>query len=374
MHVVDVTMFYGGAGGGVSTYLDAKARWLAGRAPHRHTIASPNLPPHAGQVARAGPPHTAAIPGLALPGLNGYRLPRSTEAAARVLRALRPDLIEAGDAGPCAWAALRAGSLLRVPVVGFYHSDLPYLLKRRFGAAAEGLARGYVQRLYSRVDLLLAPSAAMVRRLAGMGLRAAQQPLGIDTAVFHPRRRDGALRAQLGLPESARLLVYAGRFSALKRLDLLHAAIRRLGDPYHLLMVGGPRARRHGRVTQLPYQDNPRELARLLASCDALVHPGDSETFGLIVLEAMACGLPVVVTSGGAVAELVEPGTGVVVAPNSVERLCEGVDLLFARDPAALGGNAWRAVCPRHDWNRVLPLLLDHYDTLLAERRVYVQR
>lgn len=373
MHVVDVTMFYGGAGGGVSTYLDAKARWLAGRGTLRHTIASPNLPPHAGQVARAGPPHTAAIPGLALPGLNGYQLPRSTEAAARVLQALRPDLIEAGDAGPCAWAALRVGQRLRAPVVGFYHSDLPHLLRRRFGPTAGRLGRKYVQRLYGHFDLLLAPSAAMVRRLAGMGLRAAQQPLGIDTAVFHPQRRDGALRAQLGLPETARLLVFAGRFSAAKRLDLLAAAVDRLGAPYHLLMVGG-KARRYGRVTQLPYQSNPRALARLLASCDALVHPGDSETFGLIVLEAMACGLPAVVTSGGAVAELVDAGTGVVVAPNSVASLCEGVDALFAQDLAVLGANAWRAASPRYDWNRVLPLLLDHYDTLLAERRVYVQR
>ncbi|KQW93505.1 hypothetical protein ASC94_12815 [Massilia sp. Root418] len=371
MHVVDVTMLYGGAGGGVSTYLDAKARWLHGHGGMRHTIASPNLPRHAGTMVRAGPPYTAALPGIALPGLAGYRLPRSADSAARVLTALAPDLIEAGDAGPCAWAALRARQQLQVPVVAFFHSDLPQLVRRRFGPlagnAAGKLAGRYLQRLYRECDLLLAPSAAMVQRLEGLGLRAAQQPLGIDTGIYTPQRRDPGLRAELGLPESARLLVYAGRFSAGKRLEVLTAAVKRLGAPYHLLMVGGRARRRCGAVTELPFQANPRALARLLASCDALVHPGDRETFGLVVLEAMACGVPAVVTSGGAVAELLADGAGVVVAPGSAAALCEGVDALYRQGVRQMGEQARRAACPRYDWSRVLPQLLARYHALLAQ-------
>jgi alpha-1,6-mannosyltransferase len=368
MHVVDVSMFYAGAGGGVSTYLDAKARWLAGRAGVRHTIASPNLPSHAGAVAQAGPPHTAAIPGLALPGLHGYRFPRSADAAAAVLLRLEPDLIEAGDAGPCAWGAVRAKQRLGIPLVAFYHSDLEQLIRCRFGPAGALLAQQYVYRLYEHCDLLLAPSAAMVRRLAGMGLCAHQQPLGIDTAIFHPRRGAFRLREELDLPESARLLVYAGRFSATKKLDVLISAMCRLGAPYHLLMIGGRTHQRSGPVSVLPFQSNQRALARMLGGCDALVHPGDSETFGLIVLEAMACGLPAVVTSGGGIAELVTPGTGVVVAPNSVAALCEGIDALYRQDPAAMGEHARRTVCALYDWDRIMPQMLSHYDALLARR------
>ncbi|MFS2136061.1 glycosyltransferase [Duganella sp. Dugasp56] len=364
MHVVDVTMFYGGGGGGITTYLDAKARWLAGRADMRHTIASPNLPPHAGAVAQAGPPHTVALPGIALPGLHGYRMPRSAEAVTRVLLRLQPDLIETGDAGPCGWAAVHAARRLGVPLVGFYHSDLPQLVRKRFGSAAGRMAQQYVRRLYRHCDLLLAPSAAMVRRLATLGLHAHQQPLGIDTVIFHPQRAHGNLRADLGLPASARLLVYAGRFNSTKKLDLLDAAVRRLGAPYHLLMVGGRAPRRSGPVSVLPFQTNPRALARLLAGCDALVHAGDSETFGLIVLEAMACGLPAVVTSAGGIGELVAPGTGVVVKPNSASSLAEGIDALYAGDLAGMGERARRTACTHYDWNRVLPHLLDHYHAL----------
>jgi alpha-1,6-mannosyltransferase len=366
MHVVDVTMLYAGAGGGVSTYLDAKARWLHGHSGVRHTIASPNLPPHAGVLASAGPPYTAALPGLALPGLGGYRLPRSADSAARVLASLQPDLIEAGDAGPCAWAALRARQRLQVPVLAFFHSDLPQLVRRRFGPVAGRMAGRYVQRLYRECDLLLAPSAAMVRRLGELGLHAAQQPLGIDTSIYTPERRDPGLRAELGLPPSARLVVSAGRFCAGKRLDVLTSAVKRLGPPYHLLMVGGRSRRRCGAVTELPFQPNPRALARLLASCDALVHPGDRETFGLVVLEAMACGVPAVVTSGGAVAELLDEGAGVVVEPGSAAALCEGVDALYRQGVAQMGEQARRTACPRYDWDRILPQLLARYRALLA--------
>lgn len=261
MHVVDVTMFYAGGGGGVTTYLDAKARWLGGHTAIRHTIASSNLPRQAagsGPLWPRGPQQLAAIDSFALPGLHGYRMPRSAAAVARVLLALQPELIEAGDAGPCGWGAVRAKQRLGVPLVGFYHSDLPQLVGRRFGAAAALAAQQYVRRLYRHCDLLLAPSAAMVRRLAAMGLSASRQPLGVDTAIFHPGRADGGLRAELGLPASARLLAYAGRFNASKQLELLGGAVRRLGAPYHLLLIGGRVRRRNGPVSVLPFQSSPR--------------------------------------------------------------------------------------------------------------------
>ena len=80
------------------------------------------------------------------------------------------------------------------------------------------------------------------------------------------------------------------------------------------------------------FRRDQRALARLLASCDVLVHPGDCETFGLIVLEAMACGLPVVGTTGGGVAELVDDSTGLLVAPNNVGSMAAGIEAIFRRD------------------------------------------
>lgn len=361
MHLVDLTMFYAAEGGGVSTYLNAKSRWLARQGRMRHTILSPN-------VDRGEAPARLRVPGLALPGIHGYRMPLSVSAIARRLRALRPDLIEVGDAGHCAWAALRARDRLGIPAVAFYHSDLPRLLQNRFGDAAAGMSARYLARLYARFDLVLAPSRRMVEQLQAMGVQGAlHQPLGIDSAVFHPCRRDAGFKAQLGLAPDICLLVYAGRFTADKKLDVLLDALGRLGRGYHLLLVGGgeplPVA---PNTTLMPFQRDQGALARILASCDLLVHPGDCETFGLIVLEAMGCGLPVVVTTGGGVSELVDDDCGVLARPNCADSLAGAIRDAGARDLAALGAQARRKVECCFDWDQVFAQLMARYEHLLA--------
>ena len=365
MHLVDITMFHAVQGGGVSTYLNAKARWLATH--HRgirHTIFSPNPgpAPHLGQAP------VRPLSGVALPGFHGYRMPLSVRAPARRLLAVRPDLVEAGDAGPCAWAALRLQQRQGVPAVAFYHSDLPSLVERRLGRTAAWVVRRYAANLYRQFDLVLAPSRLMVRRLADLGVDGAlHQPLGIDSTVFHPQRRSPALRTHLGLAQGTRLLVYAGRFTAEKKIGLLIDAVHRLGAPYHLLLIGaGAPVPSSRQITQLPFERDQCRLAQLLASCDMLVHPGDCETFGLIVLEAMACALPVVASNGGGVAELVDARSGILAQPDSAASLAEAVAATYAGDMETMGACARSRAQEQYDWQQVLPQLLDRYGAVLA--------
>jgi alpha-1,6-mannosyltransferase len=308
------------------------------------------------------------VPSLAVPGLHGYRWPRSVGSTARVLHALQPDLIEVGDAGPCALAALRIKRRLGIPTVAFYHSDLPQLIGDRFGNTAMTGARHYLCWLYRQFDMVLAPSRLMVQQLASMGIAGAlHQPLGIDLQVFSRQRRVATLREHLRLPANARLLVYAGRFTPEKKLGLLIDAVRRLGRPYHLLLIGaGQPLPRYPQITYMNFKRDQRTLARLLASCDVLVHPGDCETFGLIVLEAMACGLPVVGARGGGVAELVDEASGVLVAPNSVDSLCCGIEAIYRQGLEQRAEAAWRKAQEQYDWNRIMPQLMHRYAGLLA--------
>ncbi|HEX8788760.1 MAG TPA: glycosyltransferase [Telluria sp.] len=371
MHLVDITMFYAAEGGGVSTYLNAKARWLARRSRVRHTIISSNV-----ETCDDAVPALVKIPSAEVPGFHGFRMPFSVSGPARLLEAAGPDVVEVADAGHCAWAALRMRKRYDIPAVAFYHSDLPSLVEPRLGRwIARGTCR-YLANLYRQFDLVLAPSRVMIEQLEAIGVHGAvHQPLGIDSTVFRPQRRDETLREHLGLDPETRLLVYAGRFTPEKKLHVLIEAAQRLGDPYHLILVGGgpdggDPLPRHPFLTIVPFQRDQRQLASLLASCDVLVHPGDCETFGLIVLEAMSCGLPVVATNRGGVAELVDAETGILAEPNSADSLAEAIEAIYQRDMRRMGQAARRKAVERYDWNEILPQVLGRYDGLLAGRRL----
>jgi alpha-1,6-mannosyltransferase len=121
----------------------------------------------------------------------------------------------------------------------------------------------------------------------------------------------------------------------------------------------------------MPYRRDSIELAQWLASCDALVHAGSNETFGLVIVEAMACGLPVVGTSAGAVPELVDEQVGMLAAPRDERSMAEAIDALYQRDLAALGVAARARVLARHTWTQALQLQLASYASVgsLVKRR-----
>lgn len=359
-HLVDTTLFFSPTSGGVRRYLLAKQNWLTDHPWLRHTL----LVPGPRSEGRAGGTVTVASPRV--PGAGGYRCPVRPFAWRRRLEALEPDLIEFGDPYHPGWLALEAGHRLGVPVVGFYHSDLPSVLGSRLGRAVRAPGEAYVAALYQRADLVLAPSAVMTDALHALGVPGARwQPLGVDTDLFHPSRRDPRLRERLGLARSTRLLVFAGRFSRDKQLRVLEAAAQRLGAPYHLLLVGGQRLeRRSERITVCPYQRDQRALATLLASADLLVHAGDRETFGLIAIEALACGTPVVAANAAALPELVDETVGALATPGDPGSFAEAIDGVWARSRETLSAAARRRAEERYAWRRVFSSLLRQYARL----------
>jgi len=223
---------------------------------------------------------------------------------------------------------------------------------------------------------VLAPSRYMCEYLHGIGVsHATHQPLGVDLDTFSPNGARRDLRAELGLARDSRVLVFAGRFSAEKNVPVLMEAFRRLGDPFHLLLIGGDATGREGNVTRLPYcRDNPL-LASYLRSADAFVHAGVHETFGLVILEALACGRPVVAMRAGAVPELLDERVGCLAEPHldatrMAARLADAIAALYDRDPDMLGAEARRHVASNFSWTRTLQGLMAHYQAAVSARRL----
>jgi alpha-1,6-mannosyltransferase len=259
-----------------------------------------------------------------------------------------------------------------IPLIAFYHSNIPMLAGRRLGVAVQKLFEWHVRQTYQRCDQVFAPSRYMCQYLHELGItHASVQPLGVDLETFSPARCGRDLRAELALKKDTRLLVFAGRFSQEKNIPILVDAFGRLGSPYHLLLVGGAQRGRVGNVTRLPYCRDNRELAGMMASADAVVHAGTHETFGLVVLEAMACGRAVVGMRAGAIPELIDPAAGILADPHDDPSICAAnlaaaIDSLYERDLEAIGAAARRHVSANYSWSRTLQALMGSYQEAIG--------
>ncbi len=370
MHIVDATLFYSPTSGGVKRYLLAKHEWMRAHTSWRHSLVVP------GERSVHAPDEVSMIAGRPVPGAFNYRLPLNPRRWSRAIDALEPDLIEVGDAFHPAWAAACVAHRRGIPLIGFYHSNFPELAGRRLGRAVQRFIEWYVKLTYEQCEQVLAPSRYMCEYLHSIGVKhATQQPLGVDVDTFSPLRRGRDLRAELGLPPDARVLAFAGRFSAEKNIPILLEAFRLLGDPWHLVLIGGDASGRDGNVTRLPYCRDNHTLASYLCGADAFVHAGVHETFGLVILEAMACGLPVVAMRAGAIPELVDERAGCLAEPHvdavvATRNLADAIRALYERDLDALGAAARRHVAQNYSWTRALQTLMSRYQAAVGTRRL----
>lgn len=255
------------------------------------------------------------------------------------------DLVQCATPGPLGFAALAAARLLGLPCVGQFHTEVGEFAARMSGDPGIGAATTRMAGwFYRRLDRCLAPSRATCARLAALGVEPARielVPRGVELTLFHPRQRDRAWLARFGLGDGP-VVLYVGRLSHEKNLDLLgraFAAVRTQRPHASLLLVGdGPAAATLDGpgVVRAGYLHGD-ELARAFASADLFAMPSETETFGNVVVEAQAAGLPVVVARGGAAREQIVPGqTGLVVDGAGPAEMAAAL-LRLIDDPA------WRA-------------------------------
>jgi alpha-1,6-mannosyltransferase len=329
MRIADVCAFYTPAGGGVRTYVDAKLR-AAARFGHEMIVIAPGS---AYEVVKRGPGAVlVTLPSPRLPVDGRYRYFDDEAALHALLDAWQPDHVEASSPWSSAamvgrWQGVASRSLVMHsdPLSAYAYRWLGGLLPR---SAIDGLCGWFwrhMRGLGRLFDIVVCANAGLTGRLCAGGLANSETVrMGVEAGLFSPALRSPQLREQalaaLGLGPAATLLVGIGRFSAEKRWDMVLRAVEQAGrrNDVGLLLVGdGPRrgkleliAAGIGRTAVLGRIGDREELARLLASADALVHGCEAETFCMVAAEARASGIPLIVPDRGAAVDQLVPGAG----------------------------------------------------------------
>lgn len=358
--------------------LHAQQEWCRERG-MRHVLIVPGAED---TVTHDGTLVTYTVAAPLLPGSSAYRLLHRSDKVLRILRDEAPDVIEVHCAYNLPWTALWHRRTRRALVSALYMTDLPVAyvetpLRSRVGRHVAGVARraaeAYLRALYSRCDVTVAISPVMRDRLHAMGVQQALcVPLGVDTATFSPAQRSEALRSSLGAAGDDLVIVYAGRLDAEKRPDIVFDAFELLPPDLgaRLILAGdGPmrsrleeRASANPRVRVLPFVQDRTELATLLASADIYASAMAHETFGLSVVEAQACGLPVIgVRAGAMVDRVVDGDDGLLVEPGDASAMAAAIAATPRERWRVMGERARARVESEFSWRRTFETLLQIY-------------
>jgi glycosyltransferase involved in cell wall biosynthesis len=318
--------------------------------------------------------HTVASVPVALYDYYRMGLPY-LQGVSRMLDRWRPHLIHLANPTPLNLFGSAYARRRGVPVVSSYHTHfVRYFRYYGFGGLEEAGWR-YLRWFHNRTARTFAPSPSAVRELAARGVRgAALWGRGIDLERFTPEWRDEALRRAVGAGPDVPLLLFVGRLVKEKDLDDLVAAdgiLRARGRRYRLGLVGdGPmRAELEERLPQAHFTGTVtgETLHRWFASADAFVFPSTTETFGNVVLESAASGVPAVVADRGGVVDVVRHGvTGLIARANDPLDFAAKVEALLAHPARArrLGVQA-RALARSASWTEVNRGLIGRWEEVV---------
>ena len=299
------------------------ARWVEGLQRRGHSVQLIRVR----QGDEPGPVDTLdtlCLPGFRIPGYPQLQggWPAMT-ALSGAWRRSRPDLLHIVTEGPLGYSALRAARKLAIPVSTSFHTNFHgYSRHYHLGWLATPIM-AYLRHFHNQGVQTLVPTAELADQLQSIGfLRTQVLARGVDTGLFSPQRRDPALREAWGVAPDAPAVLYVGRLAAEKNLDLAitaFQAMRQQRPNARLVLVGDgpltPRLRaRHPEFVYCGMRQG-EDLATHYASADLFLFPSLTETFGNVILEAMASGLAIAAFDYAAAREHVATGRSGALAP-----------------------------------------------------------
>ncbi|MGI0487642.1 glycosyltransferase family 4 protein [Pantanalinema rosaneae CENA516] len=321
--------------------------------------------------------------GAKIYGVSGFPLPLYPElklalprpSIGRALDRFQPDLVHIVNPAVLGLSGLLYSKTRNLPLVASYHTHLPEYLQHYGLGMLEGLLWELLKAAHNQAALNLCTSTAMVQTLSEHGIeRTDLWQRGVDTELFQPYLASPEMRSRLsqGHPEQP-LLLYVGRLSAEKEVDRIKPILEAIPGARLALVGDGP----HRQALEKHFADTPthfvgylqgEELASAFASADAFIFPSRTETLGLVLLEAMAAGCPVVAARSGGIPDIVEDGVnGYLFDPADEHGAIAATQRLLARadERETLRRNA-RQEAERWGWSAATRQLRHYYQKIMA--------
>lgn len=323
--------------------------------------------------------------GAKIYGVSGFPLPLYPElklslprpSIGVVLEEFKPDLIHIVNPAVLGLGGLYYAKVMQVPLLASYHTHLPQYLQHYGLGMLEGVMWELIKASHNQAQLNLCTSTAMVQQLRERGiLRLDLWQRGVDTETFHPDLASRAMRKHLsqGHPEDP-LLLYVGRLGAEKEIERIKPVLEAIPNARLALVGDGP----NRSVLEKHFADTPthfvgyltgKKLGSAFASADAFIFPSRTETLGLVLLEAMAAGCPVVAARSGGIPDIVQDGVnGYLFNPEDEQGAIAATVRLLSQqsERETLRKNA-RDEAERWSWSAATRQLQNHYRSVVLSQ------
>jgi len=315
------------------------------------------------------------VSGIPLPLYPELKLAIPRPTLKIVLERFRPDLIHVVNPAVLGLGGIYYAKILNIPLVASYHTHLPQYLHHYGLGALEGLLWELLKLGHNQAQLNLCTSTAMVETLVDHGIeRVDLWQRGVDTEMFQPHLVSKQMRSRLsqGNPD-APLLLYVGRVSAEKQIDEIRPVLEAIPDARLAIVGDGPHREAMethfaGTNTHFVGYLQGLELAAAFASSDAFIFPSRTETLGLVLLEAMAAGCPVVAARSGGIPDIVTDGVnGYLFDPaNARGAVIATQKLLGATEERELLRQNARQEAEKWGWSAATKQLVTYYESVLG--------
>ena len=327
--------------------------------------------------AKDAPADLRTVPSIAFPWYPDYRIALpGFKAFEADLQQFRPDILHIHSPCPLGCAAIHWGKRNNVPVVATYHTHFASYAKYYKIKALEIFGWNYLRSLYRSCQQVYVPSIPILHELSTRGLEhLAFMPHGVDAKSFNPRHHSKKWRNGVA-PDGKKVLLYAGRLVWEKDLQTLIGAytlLKAQRSDWTLVLAGdGPvRAELASAMPEARFLGSlsGRALSAAYASSDILVFPSTTETFGNVIVEAMASGLPPICAAEGGAGGSIQHGiNGFITNPRDPSDIARHIGLLLD-DPVRLlrMGRAARAYARTQMWESIFDRLFADYRRVVAE-------